>query len=515
MNSERGWWKSALAFLAWSLVFALIYAQSPLYTSNQHTYFLHGLAQAGFGELGRDWMAQRQELMPVFSALVFLTEKIFHSQAPSYGYYALLMGVYLFSVFGVMDLLFDLRRSKARALAFTALFLAFHSAALRFVLSRALGAEAAFLFEGGVAGQRILGQVYQPSVFGVLLTLSIYLFLRKRPFWSLLPLAAAIYFHPVYLLAGALLTLAYMWILWRETCDSPLQSACRLAALKKPFLLGLASLLLVAPMAAYTAWLNRPPSPEIGARALDILVNFRNPHHALISSWLDWTVAVKAALLLAALILLRRTRLFPLLILLTLGVLLLTGAQALSGSQTLALLFPWRVSVLLVPLSLAAVLAWLVATVKLPERPVIAFSLLLLGGLMAVGVMRFQIESARLRAGAARPVMAWMAAHRSPVDVYLVPPQMADFRLNTGMPIFADFDVTPDRPEDVLEWYRRVQKAYAFYYGGQSDPCAALRDFAAAEGLTRAVVPAGEPATACPALPVLYEDAHYLVYEIK
>lgn len=35
--------------LLWGIVFALAYAQSPLYTSNQNQYFLHGLAQAGYG----------------------------------------------------------------------------------------------------------------------------------------------------------------------------------------------------------------------------------------------------------------------------------------------------------------------------------------------------------------------------------------------------------------------------------------------------------------------------------
>jgi hypothetical protein len=503
MKYKRGWWKAVLAFLGWSLIFGLIYAQSPLYTSNQNTYFLHGMAQAGFGQLSRDWTARTLELMPVFSGLVFLTYKIFHSQVLSYAYYALLMGVYLFSMYGIMDTLFDLRRSKARTLAFTALFLAFHSAALRFVLSRGLEPEATFLFEGGVAGQRILGQVYQPSVFGVFLTLSIYLFLRKRYFWSLVPMAVAIYFHPVYLLAGALLTIAYMWVLWREEKN-----------LKKPFLLGLTSLLLVAPSVAYTAYINWSSSPAVAAQVLDILVNFRNPHHALIASWLDWTVAVKAIILLAALFIARKTRLFPILVIVTLGVLLLTGAQAVTGSTTLALLFPWRVSVLLVPLGLATVLAYAAAKIKIPERLAIALSLVLITGLVAVGVMRFQIESARLRSGAARPMMAWVAANQSAADVYLIPPKMADFRLAAGMPVYVDFETAPDRSDDVLEWYRRLQRVYAFYNGG-TDPCAALHAFAVDEGLTRAVVRAADPATACTSLTVVYSDADYVIYEIK
>jgi hypothetical protein len=52
------WLAALLAFLGWAILFGLIYAQSPLYTSNQNTYFLHGMAQAGFGQLSRDWTAR-------------------------------------------------------------------------------------------------------------------------------------------------------------------------------------------------------------------------------------------------------------------------------------------------------------------------------------------------------------------------------------------------------------------------------------------------------------------------
>src|SRR3972149_217228 len=46
------------AFLLWTIVFALAYAQSPLYTSNQNQYFLHGLARAGVGYLNQDWSSR-------------------------------------------------------------------------------------------------------------------------------------------------------------------------------------------------------------------------------------------------------------------------------------------------------------------------------------------------------------------------------------------------------------------------------------------------------------------------
>jgi hypothetical protein len=283
---------------------------------------------------------------------------------------------------------------------------------------------------------------------------------------------------------------------------------------KKPFLLGLTSLFIVAPSVAYTAYINWSSSPAVAAQVLDILVNFRNPHHALITWWLDWTVAVKAIILIAALVIARKTRLFPILVIVALGVTVLTVAQVVTASNTLALLFPWRVSILLVPLGLSTVLAYAVTKIKIPERLAIGLSLVLITGLVAVGVMRFKIEYARLHSGAARPMMAWVAAHQSPTDTYLIPAKMADFRLVTGMPVYVDFETAPDRSDDVLEWYRRLQLVYAFY-NGQADPCAALHDFALNEGLTRAVIPATDPDTVCPSMTVVYSDAAYVIYEIK
>ena len=61
---------SLLTFISWAFVFAVIYAQSPLYTSNQNQYFIHGLASAGYGYLQQDWLANTLDPTPVFSFLV-------------------------------------------------------------------------------------------------------------------------------------------------------------------------------------------------------------------------------------------------------------------------------------------------------------------------------------------------------------------------------------------------------------------------------------------------------------
>ena len=81
-----------LRFLGLTVLFAIAYAQSPLYTSNQNQYFLHGLAAAGHGTLTADWLANTLDPTPLFSLLVRLTHPL---SGLFYIYYALLMGVYL------------------------------------------------------------------------------------------------------------------------------------------------------------------------------------------------------------------------------------------------------------------------------------------------------------------------------------------------------------------------------------------------------------------------------------
>ena len=288
---KNKWLTGLLGFLAWSIVFGIIYAQSPLYTSNQNQYFLHGFSHAGFGYLDHDWLAQTIDPLPLFSLLVQITYLICKSGALFYVYYALLMGIYLVSLWGISDIIFNLSRSKGRSLVFIVLFLGIHSAMLHYGLSRVLGTEKPFLLEGGVAGQRVLGQVFQPSTFGVFLLFSLYLFLKKRSLLSLFSLAVAVSFHSVYLFSAALLTLGYMGVIFREKRN-----------LKEPVLFGALALLLVTPVLVYTFLIFKPTTAAITQQVNEILVNFRNPLHAIVSSWLDWSVAVQAVIMLAALI---------------------------------------------------------------------------------------------------------------------------------------------------------------------------------------------------------------------
>ena len=343
--------------LLWTFLFAIAYSQSPLYTSNQNQYFLHGLAQAGYGALDRDWLANTLDPTPVFSALVALTYRLFHSLSITYIYYALLMGIYLFSLYGIADRVFQIGSSRIASLLFLALMITAHAAGLRFALSRFIGINWAYVLEDGVADQRMLGPVFQPSTFGVLLVLSVFLFLDRKPLFAGLCAALAAIVHPTYLLASGMLTASYMLVALREE-----------RRIKGPLLIGLSALLPILPLLAYLWTSFGGQASEITRQARQILVEYRIPHHALVYQWFDATALFKIGLVVVCLYLVRKQRIFWIILLPFLAACLLTLLQVASRSYSLALLFPWRISILLVPLSTSLLIAFLVVRIFKPAH---------------------------------------------------------------------------------------------------------------------------------------------------
>lgn len=544
------WLAQVAGLLGWTLIFSIAYAQSPLYTSNQNQYFLHGLARAGFGSLHRDWLANTLDPTPVFSALVAFTYRFTHLETLFYAYYALLMGVYAFSLLGIVEASVwsnsltwrspDHRKEthvsaeaqisaqnlRLRRLVFLSLLVVIHSAGLRFALSRSLGANWAYVLEDGVADQRLLGPVLQPSAFGVFLLLSIVLFLRRRPYLAVLAAVLAASIHPTYLLSAGVLTGAYLAVILLEK-RSPGKTAR----------VGGFALLAVAPIVVYVYRSFGGVSPEVTARAQAILVHYRIPHHALIAEWFDATVVVKLLLVAAALVASRRTRLFPLLLLASLAAAGLTILQALTGSDRLALLFPWRLSTFLVPLSTAVLLArlagWLTArphqstaasapgfpvqsgsraATPISERALLIASLAILSLAVLVGGLRFFLDLQRKASSAERPLERWVSAHRQPTNLYLTPVKLQDFRLATGAPVFIEFKSIPYQETDVLEWHRRIQTVDAFY---KQPDCERLTDLASQEGITHAILEEASAGLECPFFKEEYRDAAYRLVAIQ
>jgi hypothetical protein len=515
-------------------LFSAAYCQAPLYYSNQNQYFLHGLAQAGEGFLARDWLAQTLDPTPVFSALVAFTARYLHPWL-FYIYCGLLFGVYAASMVGLFVWCVDVPSAKGRWPVFVALFLLVHAALPRWCSYHWLGRDYPWYLQAGVAGQYVLGCMFQPSTFGVLLIAAITLFVRQRVLLAGFCTALAATLHSTYLLPGAMLTLGFMSSLL-------LQKRVRLA-----FLQGAWTLLLVLPITVYVWWNFHPTSPMIFAQAQEVLVNVRIPHHARPDLWLDTFAVLQVVWVLLALVLVRRTPLFVVLAFPFAMAIALTLVQTWTGNATLALLFPWRISTILVPVATTIILSRITALPTLPLEAVgVRAMSLAVVALLVVGGIWISVGGLALRTPEEeQAVMEFVRQHKARADVYFLPlrdPRLVStvrgaqstdfkplqerrsdsqvipvdfqrFRLATGAPVYVEFKAIPYNDAEVLEWRDRIRWGESAQELLQGTPPAQLLGEMGGRGITHLIVPAGRDLHG-PGLERVHGDAAYQVFRL-
>ncbi len=544
------------AALFWAAVFAAAYGLAPLYYSNQNQYFLHGLAADGRGDLASDWLVTTRDPTPLFSAgIAWLYTH--GGELEFYAAYAVLLGVYFVSLVALIDATIGLPRSRPARFMLLTLLVAVHSCAARMAsiyitgtmvpmyLHRPMDAiDIPRYLQFGIAGQYLLGPGLQPSVIGVLLLASLAAFARGWLVFAAAFAAAACTIHPTYLLPAALLTVAYIFVLIRDRRWW--------AAL----LLGTGTLLAVLPIVYFVRSEFGPSSPEQYAEAQRILAEVRLPHHAVVSTWFDPIAKFQVTWVVVGILFSWRTRLFALLAIPAIGSMLLTlmqvaptnpavmdwlRAQGVSnewldkltlGSRMLALVFPWRISAVLVPVATAVILTRIVAALTpYPGRPAFwgwaarALAFLLLATVVAVGLYVTLREPGLMYSNdpAEEPLLAFVRDHRQPGDIYLiplpvpangsvVPSELQRFRLATGAAIYVDVKAIPYKDVEVLEWQRRVEQARRWYAVHDWD---AVHDELVNAGVTHVVI----PTAAVPANPMTLErefaDGAYLVYRVR
>jgi hypothetical protein len=519
-----------------ALFFGVAYTQAPLYYSNQNQYFLHGLAQAGRGFLADDWLANTPDPTPVFSLVVALTYRLL-DESVFYLYYLAILGIYAGSLLGLFDLLYPGRSLSVR-LTFAVGLVLVHSGLLRLLSGRLFDVDYPWYFQAGVAGQYLLGPVLQPSTLGVLLLLSIVFFVADRPIAAATSASLAAVCHATYLPSAGILVFAYLCVLVHERRR------------KEAFRAGALATLLVAPVIVYNVAYFAPTSAAAFAEAQAILVHFRIPHHCVVTRWLDGIAVAQIAWVFLGIALVRGTRLFPVMLICAVAAVVLSIVQVASSNDGLALLFPWRPSVVLVPIATAIILGRVVVAMAVPlerlEDPprmaVAGVLLTTLAGLAVSGLVINWRGLAYQMSSDESGVMAYVESNKQKGDVYLVPvdlplpparpgASMSDFkplgqrkrgrglipielqgfRLKTGAPIFVDFKAIPYRDIDVIEWYRRLLGTLAVYEPktGPSEPKAVR----ARNRITHVLVPTAHPLR-LPGATVLYEDQNYRLFRL-
>ncbi len=338
---RRGTWE-----IFWAFLFAWAATQAPLYYSNQNQYLLHGYAQVGVGTLAEDWLANTRDPTPIFSFAVRWIYSTVGEIGFQVGYFLLLM-VYFVSLIRLVEAVFPSLSGTPVGTLWRALVVLAHAGGLRWLSVQLFGFDYPWFLQAGVAGQYVLGPGVQPSVFGLFLLTSLWAFQRGQLFWAVVLACGTATVHSTYLLSAGLLTAGYLAALLREG-KSRVALQCALAAL-----------LGVLPVVLYNLSQFAPSDSQRFAEAQRLLAEFRIPHHAVVARWFDWIAGLQvAAIVVTAVVIWSRERRLGVVLLVAVTLALaLSLVQVLTKNPSLALLFPWRISALLMPIATATLAA--------------------------------------------------------------------------------------------------------------------------------------------------------------
>lgn len=443
--------------MAWGFLFALAHGQLPLYSGNQNSYLLHAVARVEPSGLAQDWFADTLDPFPLFTGLSAALMRI--SPAALQIAYALVLLAYGAALWTLVRTATPASTWRGRTVGMAILTL-LHSVQLIFLARENRDPWTPEFWTNGLAGQYALGPVWQPCVFGALLVAAVALAAKKQYRTALACAVAAQALHASYLLGAASLVAGIAWAAWAEGQGAG--RAFRLLAV------GGAAML---PFVAFNLLRFQPTDPNLFAASQNILFSERIPQHANPAVWWTGLAWLKIGLIAAGLACgwrnqpLRRVLLLPA----VLG-LILSLIAGVCRIPSLSLLFPWRVSVWLVPVSLSLVAGWGVERLSrwpagrtvLAVASVAGTSACLLAA--ALGVMGFrQLQS--LRDPLYQEAIAAVHARLKSGEVLLIPPHLEEFRMDARVPIWIDRKTHPYRDAEILDWKARLEAAYAWYRG--------------------------------------------------
>ena len=463
-----------------AVIFVAQFAFAPLYTENQNTKFLHGLADAGKGYLAADWMAGTRDPLPVFSGIIqgFYGLDLQWLIDPAL---VLLWLVYAYSLVAIARRHFPVLEGRASRFLFAALFILFNSNLLS--------------MDEALAKQYIVAENYfEPCVFGAFLLLGIERYLAGRLLIAAACFSLAAAVHPTYIPAGAVLV-GVTGLLHLVHKRDPV----------RPLLAGGLFVLAVGPLVYRHVQLFAASSPEIWEQANHILSNIRIPHHTKVDRFLGVGAVLQLLLMGLSLYFVRATRLFWVMLALYVPILGSLLWVAAAPNDWLSFTTPWRLSVVLQPIAATILLAvlslWLAQRFRQQETAILRTAY----GLLAVAVVAGAMQQVKfLNDYHQSPAMAAMrlaARDAGPGQVYLVPPRSRDFhafRLETGLPIYINWKTHPYYDREILEWYRRYRLAEGFYdIDDDGERCRVADWLHRGEGVSHVVAPVGRSLAGC------------------
>jgi len=498
-TKARAVWRAYL----YPIIFGLAYSQEALFSSNQNTKFITGLALAGYRDIAADWMARITDPFPLFSHLLKWQYQLLGLYAGTHLSFFLLAGAYgLLGVY-LATTVFKKNAAEQPALRlFALLWLCMHTVGLRGFFQS--------IFSDGLAGQYLLGEYYQPCCFGVLLLAATAAYVSGRMIAAGVCLILAPLFHPAYLISSALIAFALVIVPANRQLGIPWRR--RLLFL----------ILVAAGVGSYALWnfiVLTSGDPAVRSTAHRLMAENRIPQHALPSHWHMFRTMV-FFITGGAAAWLGRSKLIGQLLFVLLGLVAAAVLWAMVDfNPTVAVAAPWRVSAMLAPLSwivlLAAAAEWLAGKkfFILPSSGTLSWWITIacicacLAGVVHVGLGYKKKEQRK-----EYELVRFLEKQHSAGNQYLIPPEETRIRLEAGVPVFATWKSHPTKDSEFLEWHGRIEQVKTVYDGSQP----ALQSLINEYGITHMVWPAAQGGFPFAQLGRrVYADGHFSLWDLR
>jgi hypothetical protein len=471
----------ALLALALAPFFWAAWQIEPLYTENQNTKFLHGLANAGVGFLREDWMAQTKDGLPAFT---LLSELIYRAFGPG-GFYLACLASYALYLFCALVIYRRVTEKHGLPFYWVAPFLA-----LFFIIATISDPHEVFL--GGFAEQYILSGYFQTADFGVFLICGVLLFEKQRIAAALACLLLAAVMHAAYVVPGAALAAIFLLYEIRQGRAEARGGQWLKWALFALTFAALASISLALKL-HFT-----PTDPQLHREAHRLLTQIRIPRHADPWDWIDINVAIQFAACFLAAYLLLPGRLRFVILLGGIALAIFTLGAFLPNMATYRLVAPWRLSVAIVPLASIALGAIAIAALKengfwppAKAKQAVIVSAAVIAICTAIGATISVYKAPKHDA-----YLDFVRANRASGQLYITATQLKNFRLAAAVPHYVSHKTHPYQDFEVMEWTRRLKVADELFRSKSMD-CERLRRVAVEERVTHVLARSVDPAPSC------------------
>jgi len=434
METKIDFKQNNIIYIFLCLLFVLTVQQFDLFKGNI-LYLIHAIKELDENNLQNDWIANQTDHLPLFTFLNYLLIKIF-SKKIIFIIHSILLGICCFSIFLICRSLFPKLKDINLSIIWFALFiLVFHEHS----------------FFSGVAGHDVINEGYQPASYGVLFFLGIYFFLINKNFLCILFICLAASFHPTYILHSGFIFLAIIFYYFYENKYFD--------CFKLSFLYAI----LILPIFIFIFYNFVLIDKNIVIVGQKILLN-RIPHHANIHYWLSYKDILFILIYLFSLYLIRNNRKF-LFFFSIFGFfpILLSFIQFFLNINSLALVFPWRSSVVIAPISSMIILSFFLEKIKIKEKTLNLLSktfFIIIFCFFSFKSHYLKNENLNFKD---KLDLSQKIKDSDRIERILIPITLEDLRMNIGIPIFIDWKHAPLKFDEVIYWNERIQLASNFY----------------------------------------------------